>query len=106
MAVRNIQPCPAAFVRWMEGGRVDNGCGLTKRALIAIIEAPDQAALPADAWNSVARAEAQAQLDVLFWAPSAEASAPQAPYGATATEPRTNALESAAIRLMKPTPLE
>ncbi|MCE0498169.1 MAG: hypothetical protein LV481_09520 [Methylacidiphilales bacterium] len=106
MAVRNVQPCPPAFVRWMEGSRGDNGCGLTKRALIAIIEAPDQAAPSADAWNTFARGEAQAQLDVLFWAPSAEASAPPAPCGATTTEPRTNALESAAIRLMKPTPLE
>jgi hypothetical protein len=105
MAVRNIQPCPAAFLRWMEGARGDNGCGLTKRALIAIIEAPDQAALSADTWNSVVRGEAQAQLDVLFWAPSGEASAPPlpAPCSATSTEPCADVLQSAAIRSMKPT---
>jgi hypothetical protein len=108
MAVRNIQSCPAAFLRWMEEVRDDNGCGLTKRALIAIIEAPDPVALSAETWNSVVRGETQAQLDVLFWAPSAGANAPP-PSGscsANATVPCAHALESAAIDSMRPTPSE
>jgi hypothetical protein len=40
MAVRNIQPCPAAFLRWLEGAGGDSSCGLRKRVLIAIVEAP------------------------------------------------------------------
>jgi hypothetical protein len=106
MAVRNIQSCPAAFLRWMEGAGADSSCGLPKRALIAIIETPDQAALSAITSDSIVRGGAQAQLDVLFWAPSGAASTTQPPAQcrATATGPRTDALESAVIGSMTPTP--
>ena len=108
VAVRNIQPCPAAFLRWMKEARGDNGCGVAKRALIAIIGAPDQAVLSAETWNSVARGEAQAQLDVLFWPPSAEASAPTlaAQSSVIAPGPCAAVLESGVIHSMKLTPSE